>query len=144
MELINFNKEKHLKMINEMLKSYNWEPWDDRAFDNNRHYCVIENDKILYFTGFYVFDNGIYARLGIQLGNREIPKDKRKSAMKLAIDHIFTEAKKIGVTGIEFCTSNEACSNSLIELGMVDNSGSKGSAKILNKEFSNIDYLKEE
>lgn len=143
MEIIKYNKENHYEEIVKMLKSYNWEAWDERAFNNNRHYCVVENNEILFFSGFYVFDNGIYARLSIQLGKKEASKEKRREAMSLVINHIFTEAQKMGITALEFASSNQSSTNALIELGMKDNSGPTGQAKMLMKEFGNIEYLKE-
>ena len=94
-------------LLQSWFKDWGWDSWPIELLSPYSY--LVEKDGIpILYTSFYKYEGCSGGSMGFTISDQNCSKFLVGKAISLGLDHVFTEAKKLGLTAMQYATDQES------------------------------------
>lgn len=86
---------------------WGWDAWGLETISPYSYIVEYKGEPVL-FTSFYKFEGCVGGNMGFTISKKDAGKFVVGKAISLGLDHVFAEATKAGVKGLQYATDKES------------------------------------
>ena len=101
-----FTREDY-STLEQWFKQWGWDSWQLDMI-SPYSYIVEYRGKPVAFTSFYKFEGVPAGNMGFTISDKDASKHTVGKAVSKGLDHVFAEAERIGLKGLQYATDKES------------------------------------